>query len=402
MRWNWIATVAVIAFAAGFACAQAGAAELSITNRLQDRREVAAGQRSYVEGFQDGRFYANGWHTTGEMGGVWAPPVKLLDGVWFGINGSWIGQATRFTSGWGYTRFDLPATDGLQLQRTDFAPDADRAVLFGLTLTNPGAARTVTVNVDAHSELMGAYPWGSTTPNESTNVPDHGAYQDGTLVFTDDGTVGGGVPVHHYAALVASNRTPSSGTAAATGGDFRGPQDGGTPCAASDGTSPPSACPDGPFGKGTGGELDYSVTVPAHGSTTLWIAAAGSDQGLSDARSQLASRPGQPAGRAQRQDRRAERAGGEHRGLAPRRPVCSRTPSSGASRTSPTSRRPPRTSRSAGLTRAPSTRRRWGRWSTPSGLAPAIPTIRGSSPLTASTPPSRRWRSASFRRSRTT
>jgi hypothetical protein len=75
--------------------------------------------------------------------------------------------------------------------------------------------------------------------------------------------------------------------AAATGGNFRGPQS-GTTCAASDGTSPPSACDDGPFGRGTGGQLDYSVAVPAHGSTTLWIAVAGSDQGLADARSQLA------------------------------------------------------------------------------------------------------------------
>jgi hypothetical protein len=35
----------------------AGAAtpESSTTNRLQDRREVAAGDRAYVEGFQDGR-----------------------------------------------------------------------------------------------------------------------------------------------------------------------------------------------------------------------------------------------------------------------------------------------------------------------------------------------------------
>ena len=31
-------------------------------------------------GFQDGRFYANGWHITGEMGGIWAPPLKLADG----------------------------------------------------------------------------------------------------------------------------------------------------------------------------------------------------------------------------------------------------------------------------------------------------------------------------------
>src|SRR5438046_10620966 len=51
------------ALAAGFAVvlicasvAQAATPELSTASRLQDRREVAAGQRSYVEGFQDGRF----------------------------------------------------------------------------------------------------------------------------------------------------------------------------------------------------------------------------------------------------------------------------------------------------------------------------------------------------------
>ena len=43
----------------------------------QDRREVAAGTRAYSIGFEDGRFYANGWHITGEMGGVWTPPLKL-------------------------------------------------------------------------------------------------------------------------------------------------------------------------------------------------------------------------------------------------------------------------------------------------------------------------------------
>jgi hypothetical protein len=37
--------------------------ELSVTSRLADRREVAAGSRAYAVGFEDGRFYANGWHT---------------------------------------------------------------------------------------------------------------------------------------------------------------------------------------------------------------------------------------------------------------------------------------------------------------------------------------------------
>lgn len=266
--------------------AQAATPELAVTDRLKDRREVAAGQRSYVEGFQDGRFYANGWHTTGEMGGVWAPPLKLVDGVWFGIGDDWVGPATKFTSGYGYTRFDLPDTGGLRLQRTDLAPDAHRAALFGLRLTNPTAAdKTVTVKVDAHSELMGAYPWGfdGVTPNASDNLPDHGAYADGALQFTDNGALPG-APAHDYAALVAANQAPASGEAAATGGAFRGPQ-GTNVCSAQEA---PSACDDGPFGKGTGGQLRYEVTVPANASKTLWVAAAGSDKGLDDARAQLA------------------------------------------------------------------------------------------------------------------
>jgi hypothetical protein len=268
--------------------------ELSVTTRLQDRREVAAGERSYAAGFEDGRWYANGWHISGEMGGVWAPPLKLVDGVWFGVDDQWAGQATKFTSGKGYTRYDLPSASGLTLQRTDFAPDDHRAALFGLRMSNPaGAARTVTVKVDAHSELMGAYPWGGTTPSASENLPDHGAFADGALRFTDDGTPAG-LPEHHYAALVASDQRPVSGEAAPTGGAYRGPQ-GAKACEATDSTSPPSACDDGPFGRGTGGELRYRVTVPARGAKTLWIAVAGSDRGLAPARDELAAALRDPA-----------------------------------------------------------------------------------------------------------
>ena len=97
--------------------------------------------RAQVLGFEDGRFYANGWHITGEMGGILTPPLKLVDGVWFGVDDQWVGPATRFTSGWGYTRYDLPSIGGLRLQRTDFAPDGRRAALLGLKLTNPERAR---------------------------------------------------------------------------------------------------------------------------------------------------------------------------------------------------------------------------------------------------------------------
>ncbi len=292
MRWR-NALVLGVAMTLVSGTAARAADEVSTSDRLQDRREIASGTRAYSVGFEDGRFYANGWHITGEMGGVWTPPMKMLDGIWFGVGDQWAGQATKFTSGKGYVRYDLPPLSGLSLRRTDFVPDGRRAALYGLELSNPGGtAKTVTVKVDAHSELMGSWPWGTDpnrgTPDASANIPDKGAYSDGALVFTDDGSLGDGAPEHHYAALVASDRTPASGEAAATGGGYRGPQPGKV-CAASDGTSMPSACDDGPYGKGTGGELRYSVTVPAGRSATVWVAAAGSDQGLDAARQELAA-----------------------------------------------------------------------------------------------------------------
>src|SRR6266571_2004309 len=243
----------------------AGTPELSTTTRLQDRREVAAGTRAYSIGFEDGRFYANGWHITGEMGGVWTPPLKLVDGVWFGLDGHWVGPATKFSSGWGYTRYDLPDTAGLKLERTDLVPDGRRGVLFGLKITNPGAARTAELSVDAHSELMGQYPWGFTgvTPNASENIPDKGSFDGQSLVFTDAGAIGD---------------------------QFWGPQPGHR-CTGTEPGAPaepkPSQCDDGPFGRGTGGELTYTLSLPAGGSQTVWLAVAGSDQGLALAQQEL-------------------------------------------------------------------------------------------------------------------
>jgi hypothetical protein len=270
--------------------AGAGAAtpELSETSRLQDRREIAAGTRAYSVGFQDGRFYANGWHITGEMGGVWTPPLKLVDGVWFGLDDQWVGPATQFTSGWGYTGYDLPDTAGLELERTDFVPDGRRGALFGLKITNPGAARTAKLSVDAHSELMGHYPWGfsGVTPNASDNLPDSGSFDGRHLVFTDDGALPG-APEHHYAALVGTALTPDSGE---IGDQFWGPQPGHR-CTGTEPGAPaepkPSQCDDGPFGRGTGGELTYTLDLPAGGSTTVWLAVAGSDRGLAPARREL-------------------------------------------------------------------------------------------------------------------
>ena len=92
--------------------------ELSETTRLSDRRFVVTGDRAWALGTADGRYPAAGFHTRGEMGGFWLPNLKLLDGMWFNINGDWIGEATKTTSGWGYVRADLPTTDCRQAAPT--------------------------------------------------------------------------------------------------------------------------------------------------------------------------------------------------------------------------------------------------------------------------------------------
>jgi hypothetical protein len=274
--------------APGLAAGPPKSPELTVKNRLPDRRSVVIGDRFYQVSSEDGLYPAAGFHTRGEMGGFWTAPVKLLDGVWFGLDGSWLGGQTpaeSFTSGYGYTRIGYAATNGVKVERTDVSPDGVRAGLIGLTFTS-GAARTVRLDLDAHSELTSSYPWGETTPNQQAyNLPDTGAFDDGALVFRDRGTPD--VPnasAHDFAAMVAADRTP---VAHELGPDHRGPQDPAVICPATGDT--PQHCDDTAFGKGTGGRLSYDVKVPSGGQATVWIAVAGSDHGTSEARGALAA-----------------------------------------------------------------------------------------------------------------
>jgi hypothetical protein len=254
--------------------------ELSETRRLSERRSLVVGDRAYAMGDETGLYPATGWHIRGEMGGFWTQPVKLLDGLWFGVDGAWLGkdvQAAKYTSGQGYQRIDYGGD--VTVRRTDFVPDDIRATLVGVTLQS-STAKTVKLDVDAHSELMTSYPWGWTTPNAAqANLSDTGSYSNGTLQFRDQGTapITNAAP-HDYTALVGSSLRPTSH---ALGANYRGPQDPAVICPA-DGTAPPR-CDDTAFGKGTGGRVSYDVALKAGRPTTVWFAVAGSDKSSNEA-----------------------------------------------------------------------------------------------------------------------
>ena len=259
---------------------------LSESSQLNNRRFVVIGDRFYEAGAEDATYPATGWHIRGEMGGFWSMPIKLLDGMWFAADGTWL-KATRFTEGQGYTKMSLAGPGGMTVDRVDVAPDGGRAGLVGLTF--PAGNGNVKLTVDAHSELLSAYPWGWTNPGQATfNLPDTGSFDGKNLVFREQGTPPvAGARAHDWAAMVGSSLTP---TDHALGAGMRGPQ-GDVIC----GDPTPANCDDGPYGKGTGGQLSYEVTLGSS-ARTVWFAVAGSDQGLAPAQAELAKALTDPAG----------------------------------------------------------------------------------------------------------
>jgi hypothetical protein len=269
-----------------------GSGELSETARLADRRSLVTGDRFIAMGDETGLYPASGWHIRGEMAGFWTPPVKLLDGMWFAVDGAWLGKditTSRYTNGWGYQRFAYAPASGVRVDRLDFVPDGKRAAVIGLVLRSD-AAKTVRLAMDAHSELMPAYPWGWTTPGAAdVNLPDTGSYADGTLVFREQGT-SPGLGAHDYAAIVGSSLTP---TGHALGAGHRGPQEPAVVCPA-DGPTP-FRCDDSATGHGTGGRLDYQVRLRPGKETVVWFTVAGSDRGVGAARAEYAAAANDPA-----------------------------------------------------------------------------------------------------------
>lgn len=114
---------------------------------------LTAGDRAYAVGAQHGGFPDLGWHVPGEMGGVWAPPLKLLDGFWLRIDGHWLVTADCFAAGQLETRHEYSLEGGLRVVRTQFAPDGEPAIVVRFELL-AAEARTLQVAFLARSDLQ--------------------------------------------------------------------------------------------------------------------------------------------------------------------------------------------------------------------------------------------------------
>src|ERR1700730_97712 len=143
----------------------AGYPTRSTTEDLAAKRYVVAGDRAYIVGTQDGNFPGMGFHISGHMNGVWSHPLKLLDSYEFLLDDAALPAVQRFTSGPGFVRLDYPTTSGLQITRTEFAPDGLPVALIGVEIENTSdQAKSTKFTFQPTSEILPLYPWAGTTP----------------------------------------------------------------------------------------------------------------------------------------------------------------------------------------------------------------------------------------------
>jgi glycogen debranching enzyme len=118
---------------------------LSNHGRNPDRPYVAAGDRAYLIGTQDGAFPDLGGHVPGEMGGLWLHPIKLIDGFWATVADSATGERSSLAQAVEFINYPYgnrlrygPVLDSLEIERLQFSPDGRQGVVVQYTFHNFG------------------------------------------------------------------------------------------------------------------------------------------------------------------------------------------------------------------------------------------------------------------------
>ena len=100
-------------------------------------KQMTPGNHAYCVGFQDGTFPDMGWHIKGEMGGLWAHPIKLLDGFQAVI--IWGTDTIALDTAQSYATTPIGSIfnyniDGKTITRTQFIPDPAKGMVVEFDL----------------------------------------------------------------------------------------------------------------------------------------------------------------------------------------------------------------------------------------------------------------------------
>jgi glycogen debranching enzyme len=146
---------------------------LSTATMLDKKRYVAAGQKAYVVGTTDGKFPDLGWHKKGKMGGIWTPPIRIVESYNISINSIHL-EVDEFLSGLGYAQFNYKELEDLYLSRVEFALDEFEAAIVGIRLfNNTTQSQKILLSVATVVDLDWVYPWDSTVKSQRNLVNVH-------------------------------------------------------------------------------------------------------------------------------------------------------------------------------------------------------------------------------------
>ncbi|SIR66159.1 hypothetical protein SAMN05421858_3199 [Haladaptatus litoreus] len=220
---------------------------------------ACTGNRAYLVGSQNGTFPDIGHHVEDEMGGLWAHPIKLLDGFWLrvsdGENGTWLTDAERFENrGIGTVhRYSLDAP-AVRVEQRSVVPDDTTGLLVEYEFENE-SGRELDLNLRflARSDLLPA--WLSDEVGLS-DAPDEGDIRDELFVASDRD--------NPWAVAVGAS---TDITDIRTGRDLWGPER--------------------TAGDGVSGELATSVSLAPDERASVTVSIAGSNSGVEDALDRL-------------------------------------------------------------------------------------------------------------------
>lgn len=120
-----------------------------------DKPYLVTGHKMYLIGSQDGLFPQRGEHLPFEMWGIWAPPVKVMNGFWFLIDGELVKDASSFDMLPYGAKQTFQKNAEWELLRFQFVPQEETGFVLCAELTNKSSEeKEFRLNLGIESNLM--------------------------------------------------------------------------------------------------------------------------------------------------------------------------------------------------------------------------------------------------------
>jgi len=221
---------------------------------------LTPGDKAYMVGHQDGSFPDLGWHVTGEMGGVWSHPIKLMDGFGAQINvdgdRQCLNDAKSFVN-YPFANQHLYEYADFKVTRTQFVPDQTKGLYVEYEIENKTeGAQTIEFTFNGFVDLMPVWLGERTNMN---NGQDRISFDEG------EGMAIGKDDLNNWYVVFRSTEHPKKYQIGS------------------------KMCDQDRLGQGNTAALTYEISVPAKGKYTIPFALAGSTNSMKDAHHALQS-----------------------------------------------------------------------------------------------------------------